>query len=665
VRVLRGRADFVRANMAPVVTLDPSLAELAPTCRILPHYRDLGAVYLNVTDMPAPDASLVGALEVLKTGDIQHAYRLAGLPAREYDGPAALVAGAIALQAGDTDTGIATLERSLAGPAFEAPPDDALIALSFTDEGHLLFDIDSLGAVGLLIYAYARAGRSEEALELASTAHNVVGAEGFLALQLMLLRDAKRWEDLVTAAERHDPDDRGRFEIRLLQGQALEELGRREEAMEIYALMAYLGRDLEPNEHLTWLTEATRRRDRLAREGVALPDAFKGDEDLDDLLADQPRYSPLRQAELPDETFVALPPPESPMPSPQGTRHEGGAFLQLDGQGLSGYVKLSPVNDTGDYWIRLLRETESPEGVLEELDRVMESSGADDLAWQRILAGLLACSAQRDDAAERLAAALSDPGSGRYIAAVPRWLDAMVSTSVGESSLISSGHADALVLPLVARLLVSGEVTTARQWIAWARASNDSDLLAVADVAVAFESGDDESVLRATTRAPAGGPPRAIALTYRARSLWRTGRLPAALEILNEALAVAARLADEDRDLVTAVRYLRARALLESGNISQALRDLHAVQAAEHDFLDVEALLAEAMAPAKRSREPIPLEVKQKVFERDGGRCVECGSNFDIQYDHDIPHSLGGADTVENIRILCATCNRCKGARLG
>lgn len=85
----------------------------------------------------------------------------------------------------------------------------------------------------------------------------------------------------------------------------------------------------------------------------------------------------------------------------------------------------------------------------------------------------------------------------------------------------------------------------------------------------------------------------------------------------------------------------------------------------ESDLAVAEALLGINPAAAVRRRQALSRDVKLAVFERDSGRCVECGSNFDIQYDHIIPFSLGGSTSVENLQILCAPCNQRKGASLG
>ncbi|MBD3351464.1 MAG: hypothetical protein GF364_08250 [Candidatus Lokiarchaeota archaeon] len=57
----------------------------------------------------------------------------------------------------------------------------------------------------------------------------------------------------------------------------------------------------------------------------------------------------------------------------------------------------------------------------------------------------------------------------------------------------------------------------------------------------------------------------------------------------------------------------------------------------------------------------IPKEVKKYVWERDQGRCVNCKSTENLQFDHIIPFSLGGANTKDNIQILCEKCNKQKG----
>lgn len=68
--------------------------------------------------------------------------------------------------------------------------------------------------------------------------------------------------------------------------------------------------------------------------------------------------------------------------------------------------------------------------------------------------------------------------------------------------------------------------------------------------------------------------------------------------------------------------------------------------------------------PAAGRREGVPEEVRREVFRRDGGRCARCGSDELLQFDHVIPVALGGASTAENLQLLCAPCNRDKGADL-
>jgi tetratricopeptide (TPR) repeat protein len=63
-------------------------------------------------------------------------------------------------------------------------------------------------------------------------------------------------------------------------------------------------------------------------------------------------------------------------------------------------------------------------------------------------------------------------------------------------------------------------------------------------------------------------------------------------------------------------------------------------------------------------RMPIPTEVKKTVWKRDGGKCVNCGSEVELQYDHIIPVVKGGSSTIENIQILCKTCNHKKHASI-
>lgn len=63
-------------------------------------------------------------------------------------------------------------------------------------------------------------------------------------------------------------------------------------------------------------------------------------------------------------------------------------------------------------------------------------------------------------------------------------------------------------------------------------------------------------------------------------------------------------------------------------------------------------------------RRHIPRELRLAVWQRDGGRCTTCGSDFDLQYDHVIPVALGGGTSEANLQLLCGACNQRKGASI-
>lgn len=62
----------------------------------------------------------------------------------------------------------------------------------------------------------------------------------------------------------------------------------------------------------------------------------------------------------------------------------------------------------------------------------------------------------------------------------------------------------------------------------------------------------------------------------------------------------------------------------------------------------------------KYMREPIPDYVKLFVWRRDEGKCVICGGDENLEFDHIIPVSRGGSNTARNVQLLCAKHNHDK-----
>lgn len=63
---------------------------------------------------------------------------------------------------------------------------------------------------------------------------------------------------------------------------------------------------------------------------------------------------------------------------------------------------------------------------------------------------------------------------------------------------------------------------------------------------------------------------------------------------------------------------------------------------------------------AERRRRPWTRVERRIALRRAGWRCEDCGSPEELELDHFVPWSKGGAHDLSNVRVLCGPCNRRK-----
>ena len=56
-------------------------------------------------------------------------------------------------------------------------------------------------------------------------------------------------------------------------------------------------------------------------------------------------------------------------------------------------------------------------------------------------------------------------------------------------------------------------------------------------------------------------------------------------------------------------------------------------------------------------RGKITNKIRFAVYAKDGNRCRQCGSTYDLEIDHIFPISKGGKSTYDNLQTLCHRCN--------
>lgn len=63
----------------------------------------------------------------------------------------------------------------------------------------------------------------------------------------------------------------------------------------------------------------------------------------------------------------------------------------------------------------------------------------------------------------------------------------------------------------------------------------------------------------------------------------------------------------------------------------------------------------------KRRSYKISPKVREAVYDRDGNRCVKCGTTKKLTLDHIVPRSKGGSNKPDNLQTMCRPCNNAKG----
>ncbi len=71
--------------------------------------------------------------------------------------------------------------------------------------------------------------------------------------------------------------------------------------------------------------------------------------------------------------------------------------------------------------------------------------------------------------------------------------------------------------------------------------------------------------------------------------------------------------------------------------------------------------LTSPWAPQKeraKNVRPLKAGVRRQVWKRAQSKCENCGSNYALQIDHKVPRAVGGSNELENLRLLCQSCNQ-------
>lgn len=100
-------------------------------------------------------------------------------------------------------------------------------------------------------------------------------------------------------------------------------------------------------------------------------------------------------------------------------------------------------------------------------------------------------------------------------------------------------------------------------------------------------------------------------------------------------------------------------------NFSSLRKNQPVYQAYQFEASGILITAKEEKELSNRGNRRISRNVQDRVWRRDEGKCVICGSNEKLEFDHIIPYSKGGSNSYRNIQLLCESCNRAKSNNIG
>jgi 5-methylcytosine-specific restriction endonuclease McrA len=161
-----------------------------------------------------------------------------------------------------------------------------------------------------------------------------------------------------------------------------------------------------------------------------------------------------------------------------------------------------------------------------------------------------------------------------------------------------------------------------------------------------------------------------IALEYPGEAGRHSGTYPVpGLKRGEPALKLTIRDADELDEVIDYIRaMLSSSALPQVRARTEIKRPQPACEYGERETSKNVSLIDPASMPiaepVKPRRDAIPRLVQREVWQRDGGRCVECFTRERLCFDHIVPFSKGGGNFVRNLQLLCEPCNLSKSNRI-